>query len=266
MRSWPAPTLILGAAYTLWLVKRVIFGAVANDHVAALKDVNAARVHRARRARGRRAGAGAVARAAARRDAADARATGATDDGEQAVNDVSTSMLDLQRSAPEIFLLSARLRDPAARPVRLGPAPLDHVRGVAGGARGHGLDHRDHRRRRAHGRVGGHVRGGPGGQSAQDRGLRRSRRVVPVLARVPAQARHPARRVLRAGAVRAARHHGAGLGEQPRDDLPRCRAAVALAVRDGRVQPRVGHRGRIRDEVLRARRRLLRARCCSACR
>ena len=34
-------TLILGAAYTLWLVKRVIFGAVANDHVAALTDVNA---------------------------------------------------------------------------------------------------------------------------------------------------------------------------------------------------------------------------------
>jgi NADH-quinone oxidoreductase subunit M len=33
-------TLILGAAYTLWLVKRVIFGAVANDHVAALKDLN----------------------------------------------------------------------------------------------------------------------------------------------------------------------------------------------------------------------------------
>ncbi len=35
-----AVTLILGAAYTLWLVKRVIFGAVANEHVAALKDVN----------------------------------------------------------------------------------------------------------------------------------------------------------------------------------------------------------------------------------
>jgi NADH-quinone oxidoreductase subunit M len=33
-------TLVLGAAYTLWLVKRVIFGAVANDHVAALKDLN----------------------------------------------------------------------------------------------------------------------------------------------------------------------------------------------------------------------------------
>jgi NADH-quinone oxidoreductase subunit M len=35
-----ALTLILGAAYTLWLVKRVIFGAVANDRVAALSDIN----------------------------------------------------------------------------------------------------------------------------------------------------------------------------------------------------------------------------------
>jgi NADH-quinone oxidoreductase subunit M len=35
-----AITLMLGAAYTLWLVKRVIFGAVANENVAALQDVN----------------------------------------------------------------------------------------------------------------------------------------------------------------------------------------------------------------------------------
>ena len=35
-----ALTLILGAAYTLWLVKRVIFGKVANENVAALKDIN----------------------------------------------------------------------------------------------------------------------------------------------------------------------------------------------------------------------------------
>lgn len=35
-----ATTLILGAAYTLWMVKRVIFGNVANDRVAALKDIN----------------------------------------------------------------------------------------------------------------------------------------------------------------------------------------------------------------------------------
>ncbi len=35
-----ATTLILGAAYSLWMYKRVIFGAVANEHVAALKDVD----------------------------------------------------------------------------------------------------------------------------------------------------------------------------------------------------------------------------------
>ena len=34
-----ATTLIFGAAYTLWMVKRVIYGAVANDHVAKLIDV-----------------------------------------------------------------------------------------------------------------------------------------------------------------------------------------------------------------------------------
>jgi NADH-quinone oxidoreductase subunit M len=33
-------TLILGAAYTLWLVKRVIFGDIANDHVRELTDLN----------------------------------------------------------------------------------------------------------------------------------------------------------------------------------------------------------------------------------
>jgi NADH-quinone oxidoreductase subunit M len=35
-----ATTLIFGAAYTLWMYKRVVFGAVANAHVAALKDLN----------------------------------------------------------------------------------------------------------------------------------------------------------------------------------------------------------------------------------
>ena len=35
-----ALTLILGAAYTLWMVKRVVFGDVANDNVAALSDIN----------------------------------------------------------------------------------------------------------------------------------------------------------------------------------------------------------------------------------
>lgn len=36
-----ATTLILGAAYTLWMAKRVIFGAVANHHVAELTDISA---------------------------------------------------------------------------------------------------------------------------------------------------------------------------------------------------------------------------------
>lgn len=35
-----ATMLVFGAAYTLWMYKRVIFGAVANDHVAALKDLD----------------------------------------------------------------------------------------------------------------------------------------------------------------------------------------------------------------------------------
>ena len=34
-------TLIFGAAYTLWMYKRVIFGAVANERVAELKDIGA---------------------------------------------------------------------------------------------------------------------------------------------------------------------------------------------------------------------------------
>jgi len=35
-----ATTLIVGAAYTLWMYKRVVFGAVANDNVAKLEDIN----------------------------------------------------------------------------------------------------------------------------------------------------------------------------------------------------------------------------------
>ncbi|MEK6245647.1 MAG: NADH-quinone oxidoreductase subunit M [Pseudomonadota bacterium] len=35
-----ATTLVFGAAYTLWMYKRVIFGAVANDQVASLSDLN----------------------------------------------------------------------------------------------------------------------------------------------------------------------------------------------------------------------------------
>jgi NADH-quinone oxidoreductase subunit M len=36
-----ATALILGAAYSLWMTKRVFFGKVTNDHVAQLTDINA---------------------------------------------------------------------------------------------------------------------------------------------------------------------------------------------------------------------------------
>ena len=36
-----ALTLIFGAAYSLWMIKRVIYGEVANDNVAQLTDLNA---------------------------------------------------------------------------------------------------------------------------------------------------------------------------------------------------------------------------------
>ena len=35
-----ATTLILGAAYSLWMVKRVIFGEVVNEGVRDLEDIN----------------------------------------------------------------------------------------------------------------------------------------------------------------------------------------------------------------------------------
>ncbi len=37
---WAASTLVIGAAYTLWMYKRVIFGKVANKKVAQLTDLN----------------------------------------------------------------------------------------------------------------------------------------------------------------------------------------------------------------------------------
>jgi NADH-quinone oxidoreductase subunit M len=38
--AFAATTLVFGAAYTLWMYKRVVFGAVANRHVAELKDID----------------------------------------------------------------------------------------------------------------------------------------------------------------------------------------------------------------------------------
>ena len=102
-------TLVLGAAYTLWLVKRVVFGPVGNDHVAQLQDLNGREFLVLGVLAARRARAGPVARAAARRDAADARATRAADDGDEALtmNPASITRLDLMLAAPEIFMLAA---------------------------------------------------------------------------------------------------------------------------------------------------------------
>jgi NADH-quinone oxidoreductase subunit M len=36
-----ASTLVFGAAYSLWLYKRVIYGPIANERVAALRDIGA---------------------------------------------------------------------------------------------------------------------------------------------------------------------------------------------------------------------------------
>jgi NADH-quinone oxidoreductase subunit M len=38
--AFAATTLVFGAAYTLWMYKRVVFGAVANHHVAELTDID----------------------------------------------------------------------------------------------------------------------------------------------------------------------------------------------------------------------------------
>ena len=35
-----ATIMVLGAAYTLWMYKRVIYGEIANDRVRALLDIN----------------------------------------------------------------------------------------------------------------------------------------------------------------------------------------------------------------------------------
>lgn len=37
---WAASTLVIGAGYTLWMYKRVIFGKIANDKIAKLRDLS----------------------------------------------------------------------------------------------------------------------------------------------------------------------------------------------------------------------------------
>ncbi len=68
-----ATTLVLGAAYTLWMVKRVVFGAVANDARRGAPRRERARVLDAHGARGCGADRRHLARADRERDGPDAR-------------------------------------------------------------------------------------------------------------------------------------------------------------------------------------------------
>ena len=64
-----ATTLIWGAAYTLWMVKRVYFGGVANDNVRALADLDRREFAMLAIARRRGARDGHLSEALHRRDA-----------------------------------------------------------------------------------------------------------------------------------------------------------------------------------------------------
>ena len=258
-----ATTLVLGAAYSLWMYKRVVFGEVANEHVAALTDVNAreflillllaaavlwmgvypkpvtdlmdASVQAPDRAR--------AAEQAARRDG---RAVGP-------VGRPTMANMNLFAALPEIVLLVAACAILVAdlfvpderRNVTYGlsMAALVAVAAVLWLF----LDNR-----RADLRLQRHVRRGPDDERAEALLGARRRLHAGLRAGLRARPRHVEGRALHADAVRAARDHADDLGEQPAGDLPRAGAAGAVAVRAGGAA--AGRRAleRGRDEVLRA--------------
>ena len=124
-----AVTLILGAAYTLWLVKRVIFGEVANHHVAELTGSQLPRVHHPRHAGRRRAGRGSVARAAARGHAGDRPASRPADRRQQVapmnseITVTGTTLVSCMPALPEIYLTARHLRAADGRRVLRRQAP-----------------------------------------------------------------------------------------------------------------------------------------------
>ena len=128
-----ATTLVFGAAYTLWMYKRVIFGAVANEHVAALKDLNCARVPGAGRCSRWRCSGWASTRAV-RRGAARRRWTSCSRHVAQAqAMNVSPQLINHLPALPEIFLLAgACVRDPDRRPLLEGREAHRHLLARAG--------------------------------------------------------------------------------------------------------------------------------------
>ncbi len=256
---------MFGAAYSLWMYKRVVFGEVANEHVAALTDVERARVPDPAAAGRGRAVDGRVSEAGHRPDgrlghAADrARAAeqAADRDGAQHVGRPDHGQPEPPRRAARDRPAGRGVRDPGRRPLRAGRAPQRRPYGLSMAALRRG-------RRRAAGcssaaamrdlRLQRHVRRRPDDERAQAVLGARRRLHARLRAGLRARPRHVEGRALHADAVRAARDHADDLGEQPAGDLPRPRAAGAVAVRAGRAAPRRRALERGGDEVLRARR------------
>ena len=103
-----ATTLITGAAYTLWLAKRVIWGDVANAHVAEMQGHQSARMDRARRVRRRRAADRRLAEAADRPDGTVHRATGEPARRDQALR-MQVRMTPTMPTAAELLPLLPEL-------------------------------------------------------------------------------------------------------------------------------------------------------------
>ena len=255
-------TLVLGAAYTLWLVKRVIFGDIANDNVRELTDLNGREfliLGAARRCRASgRPVAGAAARCHARHDAA----SGAADPGLEdsplsrvSYERYSTSRNSMQACStrtPEIFLalaacailmLDLLLTDSrGAGPGCWRSSRLLVTAVLVVGATGGGAS----RRARRTVRVGSHGAGAQGRHASIGGGG------IRVFHRLSEAPRDIQGRILCARAVRDARRHGADFGGQLDHPVSGPRADVAVPVCHGRVRPRLGHSGGIRHQILRA--------------
>ena len=103
-----ATIMIMGAAYTLWMYKRVWFGEVANAHVAALKDLSQAGILAARDGRRRDPCHGHLPEAVHRRDARLGRGPARPRRQEQAVTAATMATgFDFVAALPEIVLAAS---------------------------------------------------------------------------------------------------------------------------------------------------------------
>ena len=239
------------------MYKRVVFGAVANGHVAALTDINLREGSGAGAARGRGAGDGHVS-AAFRRGAArlgerypDAGTRANYEAGRgrgsrQArarphASHPSCEYIDprLLLAAPEIFLLawsaSILVVDLFLRDAhRIWTYGLTQAALIGT----HRHDLRDAAATTSAYTFSGMFVDDPMADVLKIFGLPAVAVDAGLLARLRRAARHVPRRVLRARAVRDARHDGHDLGEPLAGALSRARADDAVAVRHGRAAAR----------------------------